>query len=139
MLLRYFALLFFKGFLLKDPKGILIKTGENTRVGRQIRFTNVREIMAMKRVLKEYIFQAIEIEKSGVKVKIKPSSEPVPEELQKKLDGNSALKTAFEALTPGRQRGYILHISGAKQSKTREARVEKWTPQILKGKGMDDE
>jgi uncharacterized protein YdeI (YjbR/CyaY-like superfamily) len=135
---EYCALLFFKGVLLKDPKGILIKTGENTRVGRQIRFTSVREIVAMKMVLKAYVSQALEVEKAGLKVNLEPSPVAVTEELQKKLDKNAALKKAFTALTPGRQRGYIFYFSAAKQSTTREARIEKCLPQILKGKGLND-
>jgi uncharacterized protein YdeI (YjbR/CyaY-like superfamily) len=130
--------LFFKGVLLKDPNGILIKTGENTRVGRQIRFTHVREIVGMKTTLKTYIYQAIEVEKAGLKVDLKKNPEPVPEELQNKLDEIPALRTAFEALTPGRQRAYIFYFSAPKQSKTRESRVEKCMPQILKGKGLND-
>jgi uncharacterized protein YdeI (YjbR/CyaY-like superfamily) len=135
----YCALLFFKGVLLKDPNGILVKTGENTRVGRQIRFTDVREIAKKESVLKAYIHQAIEVEKAGLKVEDEEQPEvALPEELQKKLKETPKLKAAFEALTPGRQRGYIFYFSGAKQSKTREARIEKCGPQILKGKGLLD-
>ena len=104
---EYCALLFFKGFLLNDPDGILVKTGENTRVGRQIRFTSVQEIVKLKTILKAYIYQAIEVEKAGLKVDIQSNPEPIPEELQHKLKQIPALKTAFEALTPGRQRAYI--------------------------------
>jgi uncharacterized protein YdeI (YjbR/CyaY-like superfamily) len=136
---EYCALLFFKGVLLKDPKGILVQQTENVQAGRQIRFTTVREIVKMKAVLKAYIAEAIEVEKAGLKVKFKKELEPAPEEFQRRLEELPALKTAFEALTPGRQRGYILYFSGAKQSKTREARVEKYMPQILAGKGMDDD
>jgi uncharacterized protein YdeI (YjbR/CyaY-like superfamily) len=135
---EYCALLFFKGALLKDPKGILVQQTENVQAGRQIRFTTVREIVKMEPVLKTYIREAIAVEKAGLKVTFKKNPEPVPEELQKKFDEMPALKTAFSALTPGRQRGYILYFSAAKQSKTRESRVEKWMPQILKGKGLDD-
>ena len=136
---EYCALLFFKGALLKDPKGILIQQTENMQSARQIRFTNVREIVAMKSILKGYIQQAIEVEKAGLKVKLKKTSDfKVAEEFQKKLDENPALKKAFAALTPGRQRGYLFYFSGAKQSTTREARVEKCVPQILKGKGLED-
>jgi uncharacterized protein YdeI (YjbR/CyaY-like superfamily) len=136
---EYCALLFFKGVLLKDLKGILIQQTENVQAARQIRFTNVREIVAMKTVLKAYIQEAIEVDKSGVKVKLKKTSDfKVPEEFQKKLDDAPALKKAFAALTPGRQRGYLFYFSAAKQSKTREARVEKCMPQILQGKGLDD-
>jgi len=136
---EYCALLFVKGALLKDPKGILIQQTENVQAARQIRFTTVREIVHMERVLKAYIKEAIEVEKAGVEVKYKKTSDfKIPAEFQTKLDGMPALKNAFEALTPGRQRGYILYFSGAKQSKTREARVEKCVQQILDGKGLDD-
>jgi uncharacterized protein YdeI (YjbR/CyaY-like superfamily) len=136
---EYCALLFFKGALLKDPKGILIQQTERVQSARQIRFTNVREIVEMKPTLKAYIQAAIEVEKAGLKVKLKKTSEfEIPAEFQKKLDENVALKKAFAALTPGRQRGYLFYFSAAKQSKTREARVEKFMPQILKGKGLDD-
>jgi len=136
---EYCALLFFKGALLKDPKGILIQQTENMQSARQIRFTNVREIVAMKSILKGYIQQAIEVEKAGLKVKLKKTSDfKVAEEFQKKLHENPALKKAFAALTPGRQRGYLFYFSGAKQSTTRKARVEKCVPQILKGKGLED-
>jgi uncharacterized protein YdeI (YjbR/CyaY-like superfamily) len=135
---EYFALLFFKGFLLKDPDGILVKTGVNTRVGRQIRFANVREIVKMEPILKAYIYEAIEVERAGLTVGVKKGTEPIPEEFQKKLNKTPALKTAFKALTPGRQRAYILYFSAAKQSKTRESRIEKCMPQILHGKGLND-
>ena len=136
---EYCALLFFKGALLKDAKGILIQQTENVQAARQIRFTNVREIVKMKPILKAYIHEAIEVEKAGLKVNLKKTSEfTIPEEFQNKLDEIPALKTAFEALTPGRQRAYILYFSAAKQSKTRESRVEKCMPQILNGKGLDD-
>jgi uncharacterized protein YdeI (YjbR/CyaY-like superfamily) len=135
----YCALLFMKGALLKDPKGILIQQTENVQAARQIRFADVREIVKLERELKAYIKEAIEVEKAGLEVEYKKTSEfKVPEEFQKNLDENPDLKAAFRALTPGRQRGYLLYFSGAKQSKTREARVEKCTPQILKGKGLDD-
>ena len=137
---QYCALLFFKGALLKDPKGILIRQTENVQAARQIRFTNVKEIVKLKSTLKAYINQAIEVEKAGLKVPLKKTTEfAIAEEFQSKLDKNPALKTAFAALTPGRQRAYLLHFSSAKQSKTRAHRVEKSLPQILKGKGMDDE
>ena len=135
---EYCALLFFKGALLKDAKGILVQQTKNVQAGRQIRFNNVREIVKMEIVLKAYINEAVEVEKAGLKVKFKRNPEPVPEEFQKKLDEIPALKTAFAALTPGRQRGYLLYFSGAKQSKTRESRIEKCMPQILNGKGLDD-
>jgi uncharacterized protein YdeI (YjbR/CyaY-like superfamily) len=135
---EYCGLLFCKGALLKDPKGILIKPGASTQAARQLRFTNVRDIVKMMPVLKAFVREAIAAEKAGLKVNFKTNPEPVPEELQARLEKNAALKAAFKALTPGRQRGYILHFSAAKQSKTREARIEKWIPQILKGKGIND-
>ncbi|HET7818082.1 MAG TPA: YdeI/OmpD-associated family protein [Bacteroidia bacterium] len=135
----YCALLFFKGALLKDKRGILIQQTENVQAARQIRFTNVKEITKLESTLKAYIYEAVKIEESGLKVNFKKTKEfTLPEELQKKLDKSSALKTAFHKLTPGRQRGYLLHFSSAKQSKTRESRIEKCIPQILKGKGLDD-
>ena len=134
---EYCALLFFKGALLKDPKDILIQQTENVQAGRQIRFTNVREIVKMKTVLKAYIHEAKE--KAGLKVKYKRTSEfKIPEELQNKLDDTPALRKAFDALTPGRQRAYIFYFSQPKQSKTRAARVEKCMHQILNGKGLND-
>lgn len=136
---EYCALLFFKGVLLKDPKRILIQQTENVQAARQIRFTNVREIVRLKPVLKAFIHEAIEIEKAGVKVKLKKTADfKIPQEFKKKLDELPALKTAFEALTPGRQRGYIFHFSQPKQSKTREARIERCMQQIFNGKGLDD-
>ena len=135
---EYCALLFFKGALLKDAKGILVQQTENVQAARQIRFTNVREIVKIKTTLKKYIYEAIEVEEAGLKVNLKKTTAfAVPEEFQNKLDKSPALKTAFEALTPGRQRGYLLYFSAAKQSKTREARVEKYMKQILKGKGLE--
>jgi len=130
------ALLFCKGALLNDPKGILKKFG--WQAARRIPFTNVREIVEMEPILKAYIHEAIEVEKAGLKVNFKQNPEPIPEEFQNKLGESPALKTAFEALTPGRQRGYILYFSGAKQSKTRESRVEKCMRRILNGKGLND-
>ena len=136
---EYCALLFFKGALLQDADGILIQQTENVQSARQVRFTNAREIDKLKTSLKAYIYEAIEVERAGLKVKLKKTKEfTVPEEFQKKLDKNPALKTAFEALTPGRQRGYLFYFSQAKQSKTRESRVEKSIRQILQGKGLDD-
>jgi uncharacterized protein YdeI (YjbR/CyaY-like superfamily) len=136
---EYCALLFFKGALLRDQQGILIKQTANVQSARQIRFTGVREIVKLKTVLKDYVHEAIELEKAGVKVNFKKTGEfAVAEEFQNKLDKSPALKKAFHALTPGRQRAYLLHFSAAKQSKTREARVEKCTPQILKGQGLND-
>jgi len=135
----YCAVLFFKGALLKDPKGLLIQQTENVQAARQMRFTSVQEIKKLAPALKAYIFEAVELKEAGVKVDLKKTTEyKVPEEFQRKLDEQPDLKTAFEALTPGRQRGYLLHFSAAKQSKTREARVEKYIPQILDGKGLDD-
>jgi uncharacterized protein YdeI (YjbR/CyaY-like superfamily) len=137
---EYCALLFFKGVLLKDARGILIQQTENVQAARQVRFTDVREIVKMAPVLKAYIDEAIEVEKAGLKVTLKKTSEfTMPEEFKNKLDELPALKTAFEALTAGRQRGYLLHFSAPKQSKTRVSRVEKCMPQILKGKGLQDQ
>ena len=136
---EYCALLFMKGALLKDAKRILIQQTDNVQAARQIRFTDVQEIVKMERILKAYVKEAIEIEKAGLEVNFKKTSEfKTPEEFQNKLDAIPALRTAFDALTPGRQRGYLLYFSGAKQSKTRESRAEKCMPQILKGKGLDD-
>jgi uncharacterized protein YdeI (YjbR/CyaY-like superfamily) len=136
---EFCALLFCKGALLKDPNGILIQQTENVQAARQIRFTNVREIVEMEPVLKAYIQEALEVEKAGLKVNYKKTSEfAVPEEFQRKLDEIPALKAAFNSLTPGRQRGYILYFSAPKQSKTRESRVEKCMQQILNEKGLDD-
>lgn len=128
---EYCAINFVKGSMLKDTNGILIK---HTQVGRQIRFTNVRDIVEMEPILKAYIYEAIEVEKSGVKPHVEKNPEPIPEEFQNKLDEIPALKTAFEALTPGRQRAYIIYFSAPKQSKTRESRIEKYMQQILDGK-----
>ena len=137
---EYCALLFFKGALLKDTEGILIQQTKNVQAARQIRFTSVQEITKMKSILKAYIFQAIEVEKAGLKVKLKKATEYiVPEEFKKKLDKDPALKSAFKALTPGRQRGYLLYFSQPKQTKTRESRVEKSMKPILDGKGLNDE
>ena len=136
---EYCAFLFFKGALLNDPNGILIQQTKNVQAARQVRFTDVREIVKMKPTLKAYIYEAIEVEKAGLKVNLKKTTEfTIPEEFQNKLDKKPALKTAFEALTPGRQRAYILYFTAPKQSKTRESRVEKYTQQILNGKGLDD-
>jgi len=133
------ALAFFKGALLKDARGILTKPGENTQSGRWIKFTSVREIVEREPILKAYIREAVEVEKVGLKVKLKKTSDyKIPEEFQNKLNEIPALKSAFAALTPGRQRGYILYFSAAKQSKTRTSRVEKYTKKILGGKGFYD-
>jgi len=136
---EYCALLFFKGALLKDAKDILIQQTKNVQAARQTRFTNVRQIVKMKPILKAYIYEAIEVEIAGLKVKFKKTTDfIIPEEFQNKLDEIPALKTAFDALTPGRQRAYIFYFSQPKQSKTRESRVEKCMQQILNGKGLND-
>ena len=136
---EYCALLFFKGALLNDPNVILIQQTKNVQSARQIRFTNVQEIVKMEKILKAYVYEAIEVERAGLKVKLKKTSEyKIPEEFQKQLDKKQALKKAFEALSPGRQRAYIFYFSQAKQSKTREERVEKYIKKILSGKGLDD-
>lgn len=136
---EYCALLFFKGALLNDANGILVQQTKNVQAARQIRFTNVQEIVKMKAILKAYIYEAIEVEKAGLKVDLKPTAEfAIPVEFKQALDKKPALKTAFHALTPGRQRAYLLYFAAARQPKTRESRVEKYIPQILKGKGLDD-
>jgi uncharacterized protein YdeI (YjbR/CyaY-like superfamily) len=136
---EYCALLFFKGALLKDPRGILIQQTENVQAARQIRFTDVKEIIKMKSVLKTYIFEAIKAEEAGLKVVLKKTKEfKMSPEFQNKLDKMPTLKKAFYALTPGRQRGYLLYFSSAKQSKTREARIEKYMRKILNGNGLED-
>ena len=136
---EYCALLFFKGALLKDSKGILVQQTKNVQAARQIRFTRLEEIVKLKKDLKAYIFEAIEVEKAGLKVPLKNTKEfSVPEEFQEKLDKMPDLTRAFKALTPGRQRAYLLYFSQAKQSKTRETRIRKYIPQILAGKGLDD-
>ncbi len=136
---EYCALLFAKGALLKDPKGILIQQTENVQAARQLRFTDVREIAKLAPVIKAYVKEAIEVEKAGLEVQYKKTSEfKVPEELRNRFDEDRTFKKAFDALTPGRQRGYLLHFSAAKQSKTRESRIEKYMPKILEGKGLLD-
>ncbi|MCA1056787.1 YdeI family protein [Rossellomorea aquimaris] len=136
---EYCALLFHKGALLKDPHGILVQQTENVQAARQIRFTDSEEIKEMNSILKEYIREAIEVEKAGLEVPLKKTEEyTVPEELQKKFMDMPQLKVAFEKLTPGRQRAYILYFSKAKQSKTRESRIEKYKQHILDGKGLND-
>ena len=136
---EYCAILFVKGALLKDPKGILIQQTENVQSARQVRFTSLQEIVKLQAVLKTYIRAAIEVEKAGLKVVHKSTEEfEVAEEFQNRLDKTPTLKKAFEALTPGRQRAYLLHFSSAKQSKTRESRIEKCLPMILDGKGLND-
>lgn len=135
----YCALLFFKGALLKDTEGILIQQTKNVQSSRQIRFTSLQQIQELEATIKAYVYEAIEVEKVGLKVTLKKISDyEVPEEFQKQLDKNVKLKAAFNALTPGRQRAYLFHFSEAKQSKTRESRIEKYIPHILKGKGMND-
>jgi uncharacterized protein YdeI (YjbR/CyaY-like superfamily) len=136
---EYCALLFFKGALLRDAKGILVQQTENVQAARQIRFTSSLEIVERESILKAYVREAITVEKAGLKVNYKKTSDfTIPEEFQRRLDGNPALRTAFDALTPGRQRAYIFYFSQPKQSKTRESRVEKCIKQILDGKGLDD-
>lgn len=136
---EYCAILFQKGALLKDPYGILIQQTENVQAARQIRFTNVEQIIEMEDILKAYIQEAVEVEKSGQEISYKKNDEySVPEELQVKFREQPAFKEAFEALTPGRQRAYLLHFSAAKQAKTREARIEKYYQHILDGKGLND-
>lgn len=135
----YCALLFFKGALLKDPEGVLIRQTENVQAGRQIRFTKVRQIEKMESAIKATIVEAIEVEKAGLKVEKKKTEDfSMPDEFKKRLDGDKALRGAFEALTPGRQRAYLLYFSSAKQLKTRESRIEKCVQSILDGKGLDD-
>lgn len=136
---EYFALLFFKGALLKDTKGILVQQTENVQAARQIRFTSIKDVEKLKTSIKAYVKEAIKVEKSGATVEFKKTKEfEMPEEFQNELNKSSALKKAFDALTPGRQRAYLLYFSAAKQSKTRTTRVEKSIPQILDGKGLDD-
>ena len=136
---EYCALLFFKGALLNDARGILIQQTKNVQAARQIRFTRVREIVKLRPILKAYIYEAIEVEKAGLKVPLKKTREfSIPAEFQNKLNKDAALKKNFKALTPGRQRAYLLYFSQPKQSKTREARVEKCVQQILNGKGLND-
>ena len=135
----YCALLFMKGVLMKDPNGILIIQTKNVQVARQVRFTSAEQIVEMKSIIKAYVKEAIEVEKSGLQVEMKPTKEfEMPEEFEIKLKTIPALKKAFEKLTPGRQRGYLLYFSSAKQSKTRTERVEKYMPQIMNGKGLED-
>jgi uncharacterized protein YdeI (YjbR/CyaY-like superfamily) len=136
---EYCALLFFKGALMKDPTGILIQQTENVQAARQIRFTDLRQIVKLERTLKSYIYEAVQVEEAGLKVPMKKAAEyGIPEEFQIKINKSAALKKAFYALTPGRQRGYLLYFGSAKQSATREARVKKYTNQILAGKGLED-
>jgi uncharacterized protein YdeI (YjbR/CyaY-like superfamily) len=135
----YCALLFFKGSLLKDPKGILIQQTKNVQAARQIRFTDVKEVTKLKATIKAYIYEAIAVEEAGLKVEMKETKAfEMAEEFETKLNKNASLKKAFYALTPGRQRGYLLYFSSAKQAKTREARVEKYVQKIIDGKGLED-
>ena len=135
----YCALLFMKGSLLNDSKNILFQQTDNVQSGRQIRFTNIQEIIDLEADLKAYIFEAIEVEKAGLKIEYKKTEDfEMPEEFKIVLDKNQAIKAAFEALTPGRQKGYLLHFSGAKQSTTRSTRIENSIDRILKGKGLND-
>lgn len=136
---EYCALLFFKGALLSDSHSILIQQSENVQAARQIRFTELKEIVDLEKIITTYLFEALEVEKSGIKVEMKETKQfEMPEEFQNKLDENSALKEAFENLTPGRQRAYLLYFSSAKQVKTRTSRIEKHIPDILIGKGIND-
>ena len=136
---EYCAVLFFKGALLNDPENILIQQTANVQAGRQVRFTGVKEIVKRAPVLKAYIYEAIEVEKAGLKVKLKKTSDyNMPGEFKNKLDKNPALKIAFNELTPGRQRAYLFYFSQPKQSKTRESRIEKYMKRILEGKGLND-
>jgi uncharacterized protein YdeI (YjbR/CyaY-like superfamily) len=136
---EFCALLFFKGSLLKDDKGILIQQTKNVQAARQMRFTNVGEIMKLRTAIKAYIHEAIAIEKAGLKVELKKTKDfDMPEEFEKRLKKDPKLKSAFKSLTPGRQRGYLLYFSTAKQAQTREARIEKSVKNILNGKGLDD-
>ena len=136
---EYCALLFVKGALLPDPQAILIRQTEHVQAARQIRFTSTDEIMALQAILKTYILEAIEVEKAGLKVEYKETEEfPIPEEVEAAFQEDPALQTAFKTLTPGRQRAYLLYFSAPKQAKTRMARIEKYRPQILAGKGLND-
>jgi uncharacterized protein YdeI (YjbR/CyaY-like superfamily) len=136
---EYCAVLFFKGALLKDEQNILVQQTENVQAARQLRFTNIQEIAKLEKILKAYIYEAIEVEKAGLKVHLKKTTEfKMPAEFKTKLNKNKALKAAYDKLTPGRQRGYLLYFSSAKQAKTREARIEKYTNHILSGKGLND-
>jgi uncharacterized protein YdeI (YjbR/CyaY-like superfamily) len=135
----YCAFLFFKGAILKDPKGILIQQTENVQAARQVRFSSIKEVVKLEKVLKAYIYEAIANEEAGLKVELKKTKEfVIPEEFNNKLAKLPALKKAFYGLTPGRQRGYLLYFSSAKQAKTRQSRVDKCVPQILEGKGLED-
>ncbi|MHA8051840.1 DUF1801 domain-containing protein [Aquirufa sp. ROCK-SH2] len=136
---EYFGLLFFKGALMKDPHQLLVKPGENTQAGRQMRFKSMEELVQKEDFIKEYVLEAIELEKAGAKVILKnPSEFSIPTEFQTHLNNDNELKTAFEKLTPGRQKAYCMYFADSKQSQTRENRIEKYIPRILSGKGMTD-
>ena len=135
---EYASLSFFKGSLLKDAKGLLVAPGKSSQASRLFKFTKPEQIIATESDITAYLYEAIEVEKAGLKVPFRQNPEPIPEELQQVLDEDAVFRNAFEALTPGRQRGYIIHFSQPKQSKTRTARIEKWTPKILNGEGMHD-
>lgn len=136
---EYCAVLFFKGALLNDPEGLLIQQTKNVQAARQMRFTNAKEVAKREKVLKAYVYEAIEVEKAGLKVKLKKTKEfEMPDEFRVALEKRAPLKKAFEALTPGRQRAYLLFFGSAKQAKTREERIKKYTPEIMKGKGLND-
>ncbi|MDF2381201.1 YdeI/OmpD-associated family protein [Nostoc ellipsosporum NOK] len=136
---EYCALLFFKGALLRDEQQLLIRQSENVQAARQLRFTSVKEVTSQKAAIKACVYEAIEVERAGLKVEMKKTAAyEIPEEFKQKLDAKAALKKAFDALTPGRQRAYLLHFAAPKQSKTRESRIEKAIPQIMKGKGLND-
>ena len=135
---EYATIAFFKGALLKDPEKILVAPGKSSQAVRQFRFNKVEDILKMESFIKEYIIEAVKLEQEGETLSFKKNPEPIPEELKERLDQDSTFKAAFEALTPGRQRGYIIHFSQPKQSKTREARIEKNRAKILSGKGFND-
>ncbi len=135
---EYCCISFFKGSLLSDDKNLLVKPGPSSQAARLFKFKNIDEIIKIEDDIRAYIFEAIEVEKAGIKIQFRKNPEPIPEEFEAKLEKDPFLKTAFEALTPGRQRSYILHFSQPKQSKTRTSRVEKCIPQILNGKGLND-
>ncbi|MEQ9304490.1 MAG: YdeI/OmpD-associated family protein [Marinoscillum sp.] len=134
----YSCISFFKGSLLEDKEGLLVKPGENSQAGRLLKFTNVQDMLAKERTIRSYVFEAIELEKAGIEVKFTKNPEPIPDEFEAAMRNSQELKEAFEALTPGRQRGYILHFSQPKQSKTRVSRIEKCVQKILDGKGFHD-
>jgi len=136
---HYCAISFFKGALLRDNKELLEKPGENSQAMRLLKFEDIERIEEIEADIKTYVLEAIEVEKAGLKVDFKKNPEPIPEELNKKFEEDPTLKSAFEALTPGRQRGYIIYFSAPKQSKTRESRIEKCIGKILNGEGLNDQ